>query len=74
MAQTIFKRIKLMASVLACASVIAHQIEKIETAWKVSKYGVIFGQYFPVFGLKTDIYGESKSPYSRRMLENTDLK
>ena len=26
------------------------------TAWKVSKYGVIFGPYFPVFGLNTEIY------------------
>ena len=29
----------------------------ITTAWKVSKYGVFSGPYFPVFGLKTDIYG-----------------
>ena len=27
------------------------------TAWKVSKYGVFFGPYFPVFGLNTEIYG-----------------
>ena len=26
------------------------------TAWKVSKYGVISGPYFPVFGLNTEIY------------------
>ena len=26
-------------------------------AWKVSKYGVISGPYFPVFGLNTKIYG-----------------
>ena len=26
------------------------------TEWKVSKYGVIFGPYFPVFGLNTEIY------------------
>ena len=25
-----------------------------DTAWKVSKYGVISGPYFPVFGLNTD--------------------
>ena len=25
-------------------------------AWKVSKYGVIFGPYFPVFALNTEIY------------------
>ena len=28
-----------------------------ETAWKVSKYGVTPGPYFPVFGLNTEIYG-----------------
>ena len=26
------------------------------TAWKVSKYGVISGPYFPVLGLNTEIY------------------
>ena len=26
------------------------------TAWKVSKYGVISGLYFPAFGLNTEIY------------------
>ena len=26
------------------------------TAWKVSKYGVISGPYFPVFGLNTERY------------------
>ena len=26
-------------------------------AWKVSKYGVFSGPYFPVFGLNTEIYG-----------------
>ena len=26
------------------------------TAWKVSKYGVIYGPYLPVFGLNTEIY------------------
>ena len=35
------------------------------TAWKVSKYGVISGSYFPVFGL-------NKSPYSVRIQENMD--
>ena len=25
--------------------------------WKVSKYGVFSGPYFPVFGLNTEIYG-----------------
>ena len=37
------------------------------TAWKVSKYRVIFGTYFPVFGLNN-----SKSPYSVQIQENTD--
>ena len=27
------------------------------TTWKVSKYGVISGRYFPVFGLNMKIYG-----------------
>ena len=26
------------------------------TAWKVSKYGVFSGLYFPIFGLNTEIY------------------
>ena len=32
------------------------------TAWKVSKYGVISGPYFPVFGLNTE-YGPEITPY-----------
>ena len=31
------------------------------TAWKVSKYGVISGPYFPVFGLNAEIYGVNNS-------------
>ena len=27
-----------------------------KTAWKVSKYGIISGPYFPVVGLNTEIY------------------
>ena len=27
-----------------------------DTAWKVSKYGVISGPYFSVFGMNTEIY------------------
>ena len=30
---------------------------KFYTAWKVSKYGVFSGPYFPVFGMNTEIYG-----------------
>ena len=33
------------------------------TAWKVSKYGVISGPYFPVFGLNTGKYGPEITPY-----------
>ena len=35
------------------------------TAWKVSKYGVFSGPYFPVFGLNTDFYysGQNKTQY-----------
>ena len=40
--------------------------------WKVSKYGVFSGPYFPAFGLNTERYGIS--PYSVRMRENTDQK
>ena len=29
---------------------------KFPTAWKMSKYGVFSGPYFPVFGLNTEIY------------------
>ena len=33
------------------------EIVDLSTAWKVSKYGVISGPYFPAFGLNTEIYG-----------------
>ena len=33
------------------------------TAWKVSKYVVIFGPYFPVFGPNTGIYVPEITPY-----------
>ena len=33
------------------------------TAWKELKYGVIFGPYFPVFGLDAGKYGPEKTPY-----------
>ena len=32
-------------------------------AWKVSKYGVISGLYFPVFGLNTEIYRPNTGKY-----------
>ena len=34
-------------------------------AWKVSKYGVFSGSYFPVFGLNTEIYGVNLRHFSR---------
>ena len=33
------------------------------TAWKVSKYRVISGPYFPVFGLNTGKYGPEITLY-----------
>ena len=33
------------------------------TAWKVSKYGVIFGPYFPVFNANTGKYSPEITPY-----------
>ena len=33
------------------------------TAWKVSKYGVFFWPYFPVFRPNTGKYGPEKAPY-----------
>ena len=33
------------------------------TAWKASKYGVISGPHFPIFGLNTGKYGPEITPY-----------
>ena len=33
------------------------------TVWKVSKYGVFSGPYFPVFRVNAEIYGPEKTPY-----------
>ena len=44
----------------------------VSTAWRVSKYEVLSGPYFPVFGLNKEIYRKSK--YSVRILENIDQK
>ena len=33
------------------------------TTWKVSKYGVFFGQYFPVFSPNTGKYEPEKAPF-----------
>ena len=37
--------------------------ESSNTAWKVSKYGLISGPYFPVFGLNSGKYGPEETPY-----------
>ena len=42
------------------------------TSWKVSKYGLFSGPYFPAFGLNTE--RDSISPYSVRMRENAEQK
>ena len=44
------------------------------TTWKVSKYGVFSGPYFPAFGLNTEIYWIRRFTYSVEMRENTDPK
>ena len=33
------------------------------TAWKLCKYGVFSGPYFPIFGLNTGKYGPETVPY-----------
>ena len=38
------------------------ETNSLSTAWKVSKYGVISGPYFPVFGLNTGKYGPEITP------------
>ena len=42
----------------------------------MSKYGVISGPYFPVFGLNAEIYFVNlrKAPYSVRIQGNMDQK
>ena len=47
----------------------------LNTAWKVSEYGVFSCPFFPAFGLNTEGYWILRvSPYSVRMWENTDQK
>ena len=36
---------------------------KASSTWKVSKYGVLSGPCFPVFGLNTRKYGPEITPY-----------
>ena len=44
-------------------NILASLYNRLVTAWKVSKYGVISGPYFPVFGLNTGKYGPEITPY-----------
>ena len=37
--------------------------DECNTVWKVSKYGVFSGPYFPAFGLNTGKYGPEKTAY-----------
>ena len=40
-----------------------HSFSLSTTAWRVSKYRVISGQFFPVFSPNTGKYGPEKTPY-----------
>ena len=42
------------------------------TAWKVSKYGVFSGPYFPVFGLNMDVLNLEENPL-RKKFPNTEF-
>ena len=44
-----------------CSSLI--KVRVIRTVWKVSKYGVFSGAYFPVFSPNTGKYRIKKTPY-----------
>ena len=35
----------------------------VDTVWKVCKYGIFSGPYFPPFGLNTENYGPEKTPH-----------
>ena len=43
-------------SILRSRPHLSFENSEINTAWKVSKYGVISGPYFPVFGLNMEIH------------------
>ena len=48
----------------------------VSTVWKMSKYEVISGPYFPVFGLNTGIYGVNlfiQSEYSKIRTRNNSV-
>ena len=52
------------------------RISKCSTAWKVCKYGVISGSYFPIFGLNTKIYSVNltiQSKYRKIRTRNNSI-
>ena len=50
-------------------------IRELYTTWRVSKYAVVSGPYFPVFLLNTEIYSVIRfTLYSVQIQENTDQK
>ena len=57
-----FKRLNEICDVISncawkCGRARIMKLTKTNTAWKVFKYRVFSGPYFPVFGLNTEIYG-----------------
>ena len=50
-------------SILWCSSVEVFKTFATYTAWKVSKYGIISGPCFSVFGLNTEKCGPEITPY-----------
>ena len=46
---------------------------ELDTAWKVSKYGVSFGPYFSVFALNTERYFRIQSEYRKIRTRNNSV-
>ena len=44
------------------------------TAWKVSKYGVFYGPYFPALGLNTDCFTTILQLFYHNVEEANDIK
>ena len=58
------------------AKLIVESLQSRHAAWKVSKYGVISGPHFPIFGLNTDTYEENlriQSEYRKIQTRNTSV-
>ena len=45
-------------------------LRQTNTALEVSKYGVFYGPYFPLFGLNTEIQSQYRKIRTRRKLDN----